>query len=107
LLGLEVDPVLRHLRIAFQRSLDLILLSLGDVLTRITLVAASVLGAQEDRNLDLVVPTPLHQVDLLAGEQACAEQRQRHPHGHDDRQGHGQVLPQPRAGLGQDVTETH
>ena len=101
------SPSGRHLRVGLQGGPDGVLLRLGDVLARLALVAAGVLGAQEDRDLDLVVPAALHQVDLLAGQQAGAEQRQRHPHGHDHGQGHGQVLAQPGAGLGQDVAETH
>ena len=53
----------------------------------LALVAAGVRGAQEDRDLDLVVPAALHQVHLLAGQQAGAEQRQRDPHRHDRRPG--------------------
>jgi hypothetical protein len=107
LLGLEVDPAGCDFRIALQRAADLVLLGLRRVDARVALIAASVLRAEEDRNLDLLVPAALHQVHLLAGQQPGAEQGQRHPHRHDDGQRHGQVLPQPCSGLGQDVAETH
>jgi hypothetical protein len=38
------------------------------------LITASVLGAQKDGDLDLVVPAALHEIDLLAGQQPGAEQ---------------------------------
>src|SRR4029453_5612368 len=107
LLGLEIDSARRNLGIGLQRSADLIFLGLDDILPGGTLVAARVPCTKEDRNLDLVVPPALHEVHLLAREQASAKQGQRHPHRHNDRQGHREVLSKPGAGLGQDMAETH
>ena len=57
------------------------------------------LAAQEDRDLDLVVPVVLHDVDLPADQQAGAEQRQAERHRHDDGDGHRQVAAQADADL--------
>jgi hypothetical protein len=86
---------------------DDVLLRLGHISPGRALIPSGVLGTHEHRDLDLVVPATLHQVDLLVGEQARSKQRQRHPHGHDDGQCHGEIAAQTMQRLGEDVPDTH
>jgi hypothetical protein len=106
LLGLAEDALGRGVGVGLDHLLDPVLLLRGHLGARAA-AAAGVLGAEEDRDLDLVVPVPLHQVDLLTGEQGTAEQRQRHPDGDDDRDRHRQVPLQADAEVGQDVVQAH
>jgi hypothetical protein len=62
LLGLEVDAVGRDLGLVSRGRRMTSFCAWRDVLAGLALVAAGVLGAQEDRDLDLVVPAALHQV---------------------------------------------
>ena len=62
---------LEDVRVLLQPSADVVTLNVGGVLAGFAVAglagARRVLGAQEDRDLDLVVPAALDPVDLLKG----------------------------------------
>jgi hypothetical protein len=64
---------------------------------------AGAVVAEEDRDLDAAGPVVGREVDLLAQQQAGAEQRQRDGHREDDGEGHEQVAAQAAEGLGEHV----
>ena len=102
MLGLVVD--MRDLGIGLQSLTNLVLLSLSGGLLPRALRPRDAVNTQEDRDLDLVIPLALEQVDLLGGQQGRPEQGQGNPHRDDDGQGHRRIAAQPGPRLSQGVT---
>ncbi|GAA3060956.1 hypothetical protein GCM10020000_50090 [Streptomyces olivoverticillatus] len=104
--GLELDALDdRHL---LQVGPDLLLLLVGGR----TLGAGRIrfrvdLAAEEDRDVDLVVPVALHRADLLAHEQGPSEQGERQRHRDDHREGHREIAAETDADLRQDELGAH
>src|SRR5690606_14590172 len=65
------------------------------------------LVAQEDRDVDLVVPVALHRGDLVAHQERAAEEGERQGDGDDDREGHRQIAAETDADLRQYELGTH
>src|SRR5690606_15857705 len=63
--------------------------------------------AEEDRDLDLVVPVALESVDLPLGEQTAAQEEQRHHRDEHHRHKHGGVAAQPVADLAEQEAQPH
>ena len=63
--------------------------------------------AEEDGDLDFVVPVALHLVDLQLQHAGGADEGQGHERHQDDRDHHGQVAAQAAADLGEDELEPH
>ena len=79
---------LAHLGVGLECRLDLLPLGLCGGLPCLAAPALRVLGAQEHRDFDPVVETPLGQIHLHRREESRPEERQGHAHRDDDRDGH-------------------
>ncbi len=89
-------------------GLDLLLLVLGGRAFDTGGVGAHVvLSAEEDRDVDLVVPVALHRADLLTHEQRPAEEGERESDRDDHRESHRQISAETHADLRQDELGAH
>jgi len=89
----------RHL---LQVGEDVLLLVLGDrALGAVGVRLGVALVAEEDRDVDLVVPVALHGADLVAHQERTAEQGERQGDGDDDGERHRQVATETDTDLGE------
>jgi hypothetical protein len=91
---------------AFEFGLDLLLLVAGD-LTVDAVRRLRVRRAEEHGDLHSVVPEVLHLPDLHLQQNRGTDEEQRHEGHKDDREDHGEVLPQARDDLGEDESGPH
>src|SRR6478735_2779552 len=102
---LVVDLLDRRLE-RLELGLDGRALRVGRRLTR-TVGEAGLLGTEQDRHLDAVVPVVLHRVDLPLAHEAETEEVHRDHRDDDDRDGHREVAPEAVADLTEEELESH